>query len=70
VALFGFVLSVAAALVGTWIGASHDGTVVPLTLTIGIITLCAALVAATLVRRTERRDDEAAAARSKAAGGR
>ncbi len=69
VAMFGFVLSVAAALVGTWIGASHDGTVVPLALTIGVITLCVALVAATLVRRTERRDDEVAAALSKAASG-
>lgn len=68
VALFGFVLSVAAALIGTWIGASHDGTVVPLAVTIGVITLCAALVAATLVRRTELRDDDVAAARDKAAG--
>ncbi len=68
VALFGFVLSVAAALIGTWIGASHDGTVVPLTLTIGAITLGAALVAATLVRRSELLADAAAAGAGQAAG--
>lgn len=60
VALLGFVMSLVAALIGTWIGASHDGTVLPLTLTIGAITACVALVAATLVRRTHAQDDAAA----------
>ncbi len=39
--LFGFLLMVAAALVGTFIGASHNGTVVPLVLT---VAACAAAV--------------------------
>ncbi len=50
-ALMGFLMMGVATAVGAWIGASHDGTVYPLTLTIagfGCITL---LIAVTLVRR-------------------
>jgi hypothetical protein len=40
-----------ASLVGFWIGASYNGTVYPLTLTICATSLASMLIAATLVRR-------------------
>ncbi len=70
VALFGFVMTLTAALIGTWIGASHDGTVRPLTLTIGALTLCVALTAATLVRRTQAQGEAAAAGGATSGGAR
>lgn len=50
-ALMGFIMMLAAAAVGVWIGASFDGTVLPMTLTIAAIALVTALIAFTLVRR-------------------
>jgi DHA1 family bicyclomycin/chloramphenicol resistance-like MFS transporter len=50
-ALMGCVMMALAAGVGIWIGASFDGTVLPMTLTIGAIATLTALVAVTLVRR-------------------
>jgi len=50
-ALLGFVMMLIAALVGIWIGASFNGTVYPLTLTIGAISIASAVIAFTLVRR-------------------
>jgi len=50
-ALLGVVMMLIAASVGTWIGASYDGTVYPLTLTIAACSLATALIAFTLVRR-------------------
>lgn len=49
-ALMGFTMMLIAAAVGFWIGASYDGTVVPLTLTIGAIALASAAIAAFFVR--------------------
>jgi DHA1 family bicyclomycin/chloramphenicol resistance-like MFS transporter len=51
VALMGFVMMVAAALVGVWIGLSYDGTMLPLASTIGAASLASAAVAFTVVRR-------------------
>jgi DHA1 family bicyclomycin/chloramphenicol resistance-like MFS transporter len=50
-ALLGFAMMLIAAAVGAWIGASYDGTVYPLTLTIAGCSLATALIAFTLVRR-------------------
>jgi DHA1 family bicyclomycin/chloramphenicol resistance-like MFS transporter len=50
-ALLGFGMMLIAAGVGAWIGASYDGSVYPLTLTIAACALATALVAFTLVRR-------------------
>ena len=50
-ALLGFAMMTVAALVGFWIGGSFDGTVYPLTATIGAASLASLLVAFTLVRR-------------------
>lgn len=50
-ALMGFVMMVAASLVGVWIGASYDGTMAPLAFTICAAALASALAAFTLVRR-------------------
>lgn len=50
-ALLGFTMMLIAAGVGAWIGASYDGTVYPLTLTVGACSLVTALIALTLVRR-------------------
>jgi DHA1 family bicyclomycin/chloramphenicol resistance-like MFS transporter len=50
-ALLGLVMMLIAACVGAWIGASYDGTVYPLTLTIAACSLATALVSFTLVRR-------------------
>jgi DHA1 family bicyclomycin/chloramphenicol resistance-like MFS transporter len=50
-ALMGFVMMTTAALVGFWIGASYDGTLVPLAFTVCAAALASALVAFTLVRR-------------------
>ena len=50
-ALLGVVMMLIAAAVGAWIGASYDGTVYPLTLTIAACALATALIAFTLVRR-------------------
>jgi DHA1 family bicyclomycin/chloramphenicol resistance-like MFS transporter len=49
-ALLGVVMMLIAAAVGAWIGASYDGTVYPLTLTIAACSLATALIAFTLVR--------------------
>lgn len=50
-ALLGFVMMLIATLIGIWIGASFNGTVYPLTLTIGTVAVASALIAFTLVRR-------------------
>jgi len=50
-ALMGFLMMGVATLVGAWLGASFDGTVYPLTLTIGAFGLVSLLIASTLVRR-------------------
>lgn len=50
-ALLGVVMMLIAAAIGTWIGASYDGTVYPLTLTIAACGLATAAIAFTLVRR-------------------
>jgi DHA1 family bicyclomycin/chloramphenicol resistance-like MFS transporter len=49
-ALMGFVMMLIAAAIGYWIGVSYDGTVYPLTLTIGAIALASAAIAVFLVR--------------------
>jgi DHA1 family bicyclomycin/chloramphenicol resistance-like MFS transporter len=50
-ALFGALMMAAAAAIGYLIGASFNGTVYPLTLTIGATSVASALTAWTLVRR-------------------
>jgi len=50
-ALTGFVMMVTASLVGFWIGASYDGTMLPLAYTICAASAASALVAFTVVRR-------------------
>jgi DHA1 family bicyclomycin/chloramphenicol resistance-like MFS transporter len=50
-AMLGFSMMLIAACVGAWMGASYNGTVYPLTLTIAACSLATALVAFTLVRR-------------------
>jgi DHA1 family bicyclomycin/chloramphenicol resistance-like MFS transporter len=50
-ALLGVTMMLIAAGVGAWIGASYDGTVYPLTLTIAACSLATAAIAFTLVRR-------------------
>ncbi len=50
-ALMGCVMMVTAAAIGIWLGASYNGTVYPLTLTICACALASAGIAATLVRR-------------------
>ena len=50
-ALLGFTMMVVATAVGIWIGASYNGTVYPLTLTICACGLVSAAIAFTLVRR-------------------
>lgn len=55
-ALLGFTMHLAAALVGWWIGASHDGSTRPMALTIGAIGLLTAASAWRLARRS-RIDD-------------
>ena len=50
-ALLGFFMMLVAAAVGTWIGASYDGTVFPLTLTIAACAICTCIAALTEVRR-------------------
>lgn len=50
-ALLGFLMMACAAAVGVWIGASYDGTVYPLTLTIAACSFVTAMLALTLVRR-------------------
>ncbi|HYM48106.1 MAG TPA: multidrug effflux MFS transporter [Burkholderiaceae bacterium] len=50
-ALLGFVMMLVATCVGIWIGASYDGTVYPLTLTICACGLASAAIAFTLVRK-------------------
>lgn len=49
-ALLGFAMMLIAALIGAWIGASYNGTVYPLTLTIAACGLATATIALTLVR--------------------
>ncbi len=55
-ALMGFVQMLVAACVGAWIGASYDGTVLPLTLTVCAGSICTWLVAQVLVARWGRVD--------------
>ncbi len=50
-ALMGFVMMVTAAFVGVWIGASYDGTMAPLALTICAASAASAMIAFTMVRR-------------------
>ncbi len=50
-ALMGFTMMLIASFVGFWIGASYNGTVYPLTLTICAASLASAAIAFTLVRR-------------------
>ena len=50
-ALLGFTMMVVATCIGIWIGASYNGTVYPLTLTICACGLATAAIAFTLVRR-------------------
>ena len=50
-ALLGFLMMLVATLVGIWIGASYNGTVYPLTLTVCACGLASAAIAFTLVRR-------------------
>lgn len=50
-ALAGFILAGGAVLVGAWLGVAMDGTVFPLTLTVGAMSVATALVAWTLVQR-------------------
>jgi len=49
-ALLGFLMMACAAAVGVWIGASYDGTVYPLTLTIAACSIVTATATFTLVR--------------------
>ena len=50
-ALLGCAMMLVATAVGAWIGASYDGTVYPLTLTLAATSLASLLIAHTLVRR-------------------
>lgn len=50
-ALAGFILAGGAVLIGAWLGVAMDGTVYPLTLTVGAMAVCTALVGWTLVQR-------------------
>jgi len=50
-ALSGFMSAAAAFLIGLWLGRAIDGTVFPLTLTLGLFSMLTAAVAWTLVRR-------------------
>lgn len=50
-ALAGFILAATAVGVGAWLGATMDGTALPLTTTIGVMALATALVGWTLVQR-------------------
>jgi DHA1 family bicyclomycin/chloramphenicol resistance-like MFS transporter len=53
-ALAGFILAATAVAVGAWLGVAMDGTVRPLTDTVGAMALATALVAWTLVQRHGR----------------
>jgi DHA1 family bicyclomycin/chloramphenicol resistance-like MFS transporter len=53
-ALAGFILALFSFLVGLWLGASMNGTVYPLTLTLGLFGVLTATVAWTLVPRLAR----------------
>jgi DHA1 family bicyclomycin/chloramphenicol resistance-like MFS transporter len=50
-ALAGFLLAGGAVLIGAWLGVAMNGTVFPLTLTVGAMSVATALVAWTLVQR-------------------
>jgi DHA1 family bicyclomycin/chloramphenicol resistance-like MFS transporter len=50
-ALAGFILAGGAVLIGAWLGVAMDGTVYPLTLTVGAMAVCTAAVGWTLVQR-------------------
>ncbi len=50
-ALLGCAMMLVATAVGAWIGASYDGSVYPLTLTLAATSLASLLIAHTLVRR-------------------
>jgi DHA1 family bicyclomycin/chloramphenicol resistance-like MFS transporter len=50
-ALAGFILAAAAVAVGAWLGVAMDGTVQPLTTSVGAMAVATALVAWTLVQR-------------------
>ncbi len=50
-ALAGFILAAAAVAIGAWLGVAMDGTVRPLTDTVGVMGLATALVGWTLVQR-------------------
>lgn len=55
-ALMGFVQMAVAAAMGVWVGASYDGTVHPLTLTIGAAALCTLFASRVLIARWGRLD--------------
>lgn len=50
-ALLGFAMMLIATCIGAWMGASYNGTVYPMTLTIAACSLASATIAFTLVRR-------------------
>ena len=50
-ALLGCAMMLVATAVGAWIGVSYNGTVYPLTLTLGALSMASLLIAHTLVRR-------------------
>ena len=50
-ALAGFILAAAAVAIGAWLGVAMDGTVLPLTNTVGLMALATAWVAWTLVQK-------------------
>ena len=50
-ALAGFILAGGAVLIGAWLGVAMNGTVFPLTLTVGAMSVATALVAWTLVQK-------------------
>ena len=53
-ALSGFMSAAAAFLIGLWLGRAIDGTVFPLTLTLGLFSMLTAAVAWTLVQRLDQ----------------
>jgi DHA1 family bicyclomycin/chloramphenicol resistance-like MFS transporter len=67
-ALIGFLMHLAAAFIGAWIGRSHDGTTLPLAMTIATLGLLALAAAAGLVRPAERARSLALAQSAQPAG--
>jgi DHA1 family bicyclomycin/chloramphenicol resistance-like MFS transporter len=59
-ALLGFTMHLGAAAIGWWIGASHDGTTLPLAASIGAIGLVTAVLAVAMLRGPGRPSSGAA----------